>query len=96
MKTWAVPLVRHSEPFLKWTREELKQIDQRTSKLRILNKALHPRDTDYMSRKEEGRGFTSSEDSVDPSIQRLEEYLDRHWLKPPETILTTRGLTEQK
>ena len=30
--TWAVPLVRFSGPFLKWTREELKQIDERTKK----------------------------------------------------------------
>ena len=30
INTWAVPLVRYSGPFLKWTREELKQMDQRT------------------------------------------------------------------
>ena len=28
--TWAVPLIRYSGPFFKWTREELKQMDQRT------------------------------------------------------------------
>ena len=33
INTWAVPLVRYSEPFLKWTRDELKQMDQRTRKL---------------------------------------------------------------
>ena len=27
INTWAVPLVRYSEPFVKWTREELKQMD---------------------------------------------------------------------
>ena len=42
--TWAVPLVRYSGPFLKWTRDELKQMDQRTRKLMIKHKALHPRD----------------------------------------------------
>ena len=30
INTWAVPHVRYSGPFLKWTREELKQRDQRT------------------------------------------------------------------
>ena len=30
INTWAVPLIRYSGPFLKWTREELKQMDQRT------------------------------------------------------------------
>ena len=27
---WDVPLVRYSRPFLKWTREELKQMDRIT------------------------------------------------------------------
>ena len=40
---WVVPLVKYSGPFLKWTREELKQMDQRTRKLMTMNKALHPR-----------------------------------------------------
>ena len=33
INTWAVPLVRYSGPFLKWIREEIKQMDQRTRKL---------------------------------------------------------------
>ena len=43
INTWAVPLVRYSRPFLKWTRE-LKQMNQRTRKLMTMHKALHPRD----------------------------------------------------
>ena len=42
INTWAVPLVRYSGPFLKWTRDELKQMDQRTGKLMTMHKALHP------------------------------------------------------
>ena len=81
INTWAVPLVRYSGPFLKWTRDELKQMDQRTKKLMIMHKALHPRDgVDrlYVSRKEGGRGLISIEDSVDASIQRLEDYIEKH------------------
>ena len=55
MNTRAVLLVRYSGPFLKWTREELKQMDQRTRKLMTMHKALHPRDDVdriYVSRKE--------------------------------------------
>ena len=51
---WAVLLVRFSGPFLKWTRDELKQMDQRTRKLIAMHKALHPRDDVdrlYVSRK---------------------------------------------
>ena len=77
INTWAVPLVRYSGPFLKWTRDELKQMDQRTRKLMTMHKALHPTDdvdTLYVSRKEAGRGLASIEDSVDASIKRLKDY----------------------
>ena len=30
INTWAVPLVRYSRPFLKWTREELRQMYEMT------------------------------------------------------------------
>ena len=72
INTWAVPLVRYSGPFLKCTREELKQVDQRTRKLMTMHKALHPRDNVdrlYVSRKERRRELASIEDSVDTSIQ---------------------------
>ena len=44
INTWAVPLLRYSGPFLECTRDELKQMDQRTRQLMIMHKALHPRD----------------------------------------------------
>ena len=78
INTWAVPLVRYSGPFLKWTRDELKQIDQKTRKLMTMHKALHPRDDVerlYVSRKEGGSGLASIEDA---SIQRLEDYIEKH------------------
>ena len=55
----SVPLVRFSGPFLKWTRDELKQMDQRTRKLMTIHKALHPKDVDrlYVSRKDGVRGL---------------------------------------
>ena len=46
-----------------------------------MHKALHPRnDVDrlYVSRKEGGRGLASFEDSVDASILRLEDYLQKY------------------
>ena len=80
INTWAVPLVRYSVPFLKWTREELKQMDQRTRRLMTMHKVLHPRDdVDRLcvSRKLGGRGLASIEDAVDASIQRLEDYIEK-------------------
>ena len=79
--TWAVPLIRYSGRFLKWTRDELKQMDQRTRKLMTMHKALHPRrDVDrlYVSRKEGGRGLAITEYSIDASIQRLKDYMEKH------------------
>ena len=81
INTWAVPLLRYSGPFLKWTRDELKQMDRITRKLMTMPKALHPRDDVdrlYASRKEGGRGLASIEDSVDTSIHRLENYIQKH------------------
>ena len=59
----------------------IKQMDQRIKKLMTMHKALHPRDDNdrlYVSRKEGGRWFASIEDSVDASIQRLEDYLGKN------------------
>ena len=41
INTLAVLLVRYSGPFLKWTRDDLKQMDQRTRKLMTMHKALY-------------------------------------------------------
>ena len=46
-----------------------------------MHKALHSRDDVdrlYVSRKEGERGLASIEDSVDVSIQRLEDYIEKH------------------
>ena len=80
INTWAVPLVRYLGPFLKWTRDKLKQMDQRTRKLMTMRKALHPRDDVdrlYVFRKEGGRGLASIEDTVDALIQRLKDYIEK-------------------
>ena len=81
INTWAVPLVRYSGPFLKLTRGQLKLLDQRTRKLMTMHTALHPQDGIdwlFVLRKEGGRGLTSIEDSVDASIERLEDYIQKH------------------
>ena len=81
INNWAVLLVRYSGPFPKWTREELKQMDQRTRKLMTMHKALPTRnevDRLYVSRKEGGGGLSSIEDTVDAYIQWLEDYIEKH------------------
>ena len=46
-----------------------------------MHKALHPRDDidrQYVSRKEGGRGLAGIEDNVEASMQRLEDYIEKH------------------
>ena len=77
----AVSLQRYSGPFLKWTREKLKQMDLRTRKLMTMHKALHPRDDIdrlYVTRIEGGRELASIKDSVDASIKQLKDYIEKH------------------
>ena len=96
INNWSVPLVRYSGPFFKWTRDELKQMDQRTRKLMTMHKALHSRDDvdrRYVSRKEGGRGLSSIEDSVDASIQRLGDYIQK---QEGGLITATKNDTENK
>ena len=97
INTCAVPLDRYSGTFLKWTRDELKQMHQRTRKVKIMHKALHPSDDVdrlYISRKEGGRGLVSIEERVDASIQRLENYTEKHERGLITTIRTTRWTKE--
>ena len=72
----------------------LKHMDQRTRKLMTRYKVLHPRDDVdrlYVSRKEGRRGLASIEDSVDASVQRLEDYIQKH---EGGLITATRNETE--
>ena len=64
---WPVSLVRYSGPFLKWTRDELRQMDKKTRKLMTMYKALHPRDDMdrlCVPREVGGRGLSSINDSI--------------------------------
>ena len=54
----AVSVERYSGPFLKWTREELKQTNQRTRKLMTIHKMTL---TKYVLSKEGERGLASIE-----------------------------------
>ena len=65
--TKAVRLLSSCGPFLKWTREELQQIDQRTRKLTDDIHRLN------VSRKEGGKGLASIEDQVYMTTRRLKK-----------------------
>ena len=85
---------KYSGPFLKWTMEELQQMDQRTRKLMTMHKALHPGDDVdrlYVPRKEGGKGLATIEDGVDVWIQRLEDYIEK---RRGRLVTATRNNTD--
>ena len=72
-----------------------------------MHKALHPRDHGdrlYVSRKEGGEGLAIIEDSVDVSIQRLKDYIEKHlerlitaiWNNTDKTMDNRMTTREQK
>ena len=70
---------KYSGPFLKWTKEELQQLGQRTKKVMMMHNALHPRDDVdrfYESRKE-GKGLVTIQGSLNASIQVQEDYIKK-------------------
>ena len=61
-----------------------------------MHKALHPRDDVdrlYVSREEGGRGIASIKDTVDASIQRPEDYIEKHELGLITTIRNDKDNT---
>ena len=64
----STPIIRYPGPFLKWTKEELRQMNQRTRKLMTIHMALH------VSRKEGGTGLACIEDFVETLIRGLDNY----------------------
>ena len=71
-----IALYRYSGLFLKWTRKELQQMDQRTRRLMTMHKVLHPRDdTDTACpkkrRMKRTRQYSREHWCIDTTTQRL-------------------------
>ena len=102
INTWAVTLVIYLGPFLKWTKKELQQIDQRRRKLKIMHKVLHPRDDVdklYVLRKKAEKDETALKTALKHrynNSKTTEKSVEKDLLQPPETILTTRRTTERR
>ena len=88
INTCAVPLVRYPGPFLKWTRDELKQMDQRTRKLMTMHKALHPSEEEDLPALKTALTLRYNDSKT------IYKNTKEDSLQPQETILTTRWTTE--
>ena len=75
-----VSLVRDSGPFLKWMKDELMLMNQRTRKLMPVHKAWYPRneiDRLYVSKKGRGRELARIEDRMNASIWLLKDFIKK-------------------
>ena len=74
----AVAVVRYGAGIIKWTKDEMQDLDRKTRKLLTLYGAHHPKaDVDrlYMKRTNGGRGLIGVEDCVGMEVDSLEKYL---------------------
>ena len=71
---WVVPTVRCGAGIIEWTKEEVKEMDPKTTKIVTVYGELHPRSNVgrlYLSRSEGGRGLVSIEDCASDERKSL-------------------------
>ena len=81
INTRAVSLMRYGAGIVKWTKNELDEIDRKTRKVLTLNKEFYPRsdiDSLYVSRMEGGRGLIGCKMCVKAEENSLGWYVKHH------------------
>ena len=92
INTYALPVLTYPAGVIKFTVQDLKELDTMTRKHLTMYGALHPRsDVDrlYVARAKGGRGLLSVEDSIRKSENDIAEYLEKteeHILKLTKDI----------
>jgi hypothetical protein len=80
INTWAVSVMRYSGGIVKWTQDELRQIDRNTRKLLAAERAFN-RNSDvdrlYLPRRSGGKGLASVEEAVNSEDISLKEYVHK-------------------
>ena len=74
----AVSIVRYGAGIIKWTKNELEELDRKTRTLMTMYGAQHPKaDVDrlYLKRCDGGRGLIGDEDCVEVEVNSLDKYL---------------------
>ncbi|XP_063595812.1 uncharacterized protein LOC134772704 [Penaeus indicus] len=91
INTWAVSVLRYGAGILKWTVDELKNMDRKSRKIMTMHGAVHPKsDADrlYLTREKGGRGLISCEGCVRTQEQALRtNYVKHHIDKSAESPL---------
>ena len=74
INTRAVSLIRYGAGIINWSKEELRTLDRKTTKLQTIYKSLHSQghvDRLYVKRSKGGRGLISVEDCVNFEVGSL-------------------------
>ncbi|XP_063609949.1 uncharacterized protein LOC134783877 [Penaeus indicus] len=74
----AVSIVRYGAGIIKWTKNELEELDRKTRELMTIYGAHHPKaDVDrlYLNKCDGGRGLIGGEDCVQAEVNSLDKYL---------------------
>ena len=74
----AVSIIRYGAGIIKWTKNELEEMDRKTRKLMTMYGAQHPKadiDRLYLKRREGGRGLLGVENCVQAEVNSLDKYL---------------------
>ena len=95
MNTWAVPLMRYGAGIVKWTLNELDEMNQKTRKIMIINKEFHPTsdvDRFCVTRSSGGRGLIGCKSCVVTERISLGWYLMNHIEKLPIAVRESNTL----
>ena len=80
INTWAVAVLRYPAGILRWTKEEMRNMDRKTRKMMTMNGMLHPRANVsrlYLPRDEGGRGLISIEQTIETEEHGLSDYVKK-------------------
>ena len=95
----AVSIVRYGAGIIKWTKNELEELDRKTRKLMSMYGAQHPKaDVDrlYLKRCDGGRGLIGVEDCVQAEVNSLDKYLSASEEKMLKEVSLSSTLENKK
>lgn len=95
----AVSIVRYGAGIIKWTKNELEELDRKTRKLMTMYGAHHPKaDVDrlYLKRCDGGRGLIGAEECVQAEVNSLDKYLSASEEKMLKEVSLSSTLENKK
>ena len=97
--TYAIPVLSYTVGIIKWTVEELRQLNRDTRKILNMYGALHPRaDVDrlYLPRDLGGRGLQDIAETLEREDRSLTDYVYSHDDDPLLTVVRSSSLYRQR